>query len=266
MTDGLDRRLLEDGIVHVVAALRIGFRIRRHDAVHGLPGLALLPERTERRLRVGRAPAHIEVGSGPGRLLHQADIPVPARGDELQGFLRQLCGCGGRGRIDERRAARDGHGLLQLSDLQLDVHSGGKAGCQSDILSVSRLESREHERDYVGPDRQRGQTVLSLRVADCRDFRNLQRRTPGRDRHAGEYSAAFILHLAADGRGPCLGAHDPGERDQPENDGRRKTEEPTCDLRCRHHGTSLLETDSVNRGNEENRIKNLELRIWNSEC
>src|SRR4029077_1370507 len=49
VTDGRDLRLLQNGIVHVVAALRVGLRIRRHDAVHGLPGLTLLPERPERR-------------------------------------------------------------------------------------------------------------------------------------------------------------------------------------------------------------------------
>ena len=168
VTHRLNRRFFENRIVDVVAALRVGLRIRGDDAVHGLPRLTLLTERAERRLRVGGAAADVEVRPRTGRLLHQTDVAVAAAGDELQRFLRQLRRGRRGGGIDERRSARHGDGLFELSDLELDVDARRETRREADAISANRLKSGEYVLDGVCSDRQRRETVLALRVSHSR--------------------------------------------------------------------------------------------------
>ena len=75
-------------------------------------------------------------------------------------------------RVDDRRVAGDGHGLLQRRDREFDVHGGREAQRDHDVSRFSVLKPGKLERHRVGAGRQRRES------GSCRRFRSPTSATP----------------------------------------------------------------------------------------
>ena len=171
IADAGDRGLLEDAGIKPVAALVAAFWRGGHHAIQLLPGVAVLAEGSEQRV-CGRL-AHVKVGAHTGRQDHHRLQTGPARGNQVQGFPRQL-GAGGCGRhVHDRRGPGDGDGLRQRADFHHHVHFRCEAGRHPQARPLQSLKAREHVLDRIGPERQLRQAIFAALVADGDHLRDL---------------------------------------------------------------------------------------------
>ncbi len=187
------------------------------------------------RLLARLAAAHVGAVHGDARRALEHDPGVTRRGHVLQLLLRVVALGAGLARVDERRLARDRHGLLERRDLEGRVGGGVAADAHRDALDDHRPEAGQLELDRVGIARLQARELVRAGVS-CHGRQRLDERTAAhRHHHAGQHRPGRIDHAAHDiaGRGLRHRGRRPEDQAQHRHQGEQFASHPSS-LKCPH--------------------------------